>query len=170
MATTAHAPRLRRLVAAATLALVGNIFVGSTFVGNTFAAAVDAAGTLMTDRLRAVSHQKECRVATTGRRTGNPHTVTTWFVVEGDSIYLGTLDAGRDWVRNASAARRVAIDFGTLAVTGTFTDVTDPQVAARVREALERKYWMAWFGGWFGKGPERTFRVGDLQVTGDRGA
>jgi hypothetical protein len=28
------------------------------------------------------------------------------------------------------------------------------------------KYWLAWVGSWFGKGPERTFRIDDLRAAG----
>jgi hypothetical protein len=157
LAITAGILVLRRLLAATTVAVCGCAVAAVT--------ASDA--TLVTERLRAVSHQKECRVTTMGRRSGNPHTVTTWFVVEGDTIYLGTLDVTRDWVRNARAKGQVTIDFGTLAVTGTFADVTDPEVDARVHEELKRKYWIAWLGSWFRQGPERTFRVGDLQLASD---
>jgi hypothetical protein len=157
MAITANILVLRRLLAATTLAVFGCVVAAVT--------ASDA--TLVTERLRAVSHQKECRVTTMGRRSGNPHTVTTWFVVEGDTIYLGTLDVTRDWVRNARAKGQVTIDFGTLAVTGTFADVTDPEVETRVHEALKHKNWLAWLGSWFRRSPERTFRVGDVQLVND---
>jgi deazaflavin-dependent oxidoreductase (nitroreductase family) len=42
-----------------------------------------------------------CYVTTTGRVTGNPHTIEIWFAVEGDSLFI--LAGGReraDWVRN----------------------------------------------------------------------
>jgi hypothetical protein len=159
MAITFHLRRFRvltvcRRTAVALLALLCVALASS--------APSDSA--LMTDQLRAVAHQKECRVTTAGRRTGNPHTVTTWFVADGDTIYLGTLDETRDWVRNARASGHVTLDFGSLAVTGTFGDVTDPRVDTQVRHRLQRKYWMAWIGGWFGRGPARTFRVGDVRL------
>jgi len=158
MAITSRVLMLRRLLTSVTLAV---------FASAVAAAVTASDATLVAEKLRAVAHQKECRVSTVGRRTGNPHTVTTWFVIEGDTIYLGTLDTTRDWVRNARAKGQVTIDFGTLAVTGSFADVTDPEVEAQVHEALKRKYWIAWLGSWFRQGPERTFRVSDLQLVGD---
>jgi hypothetical protein len=157
MTTTAHACMVRRLSVSMTLAALAS----------TLAAVAAPDATLVAEKLRAVSHQKDCHVTTVGRRTGNPHTVTTWFVIEGDIIYLSTLDETRDWVRNARAKGQVAIDFGTLAITGSFADVTDPEVETRVHEALKHKYWLAWLGSWFRRSPERTFRVGDVQLVND---
>ena len=50
-----------------------------------------------------------------GRKTGQPHTVTTWFAVDGETLYVPTSDRGRQWARNVlqhaarTAARRAGI-------------------------------------------------------------
>ena len=44
--------------------------------------------------------------------------------------------------------------------------VTDRTGEAHVRDLLARKYWMAWIASWFGRGPERTFRVDELTPAG----
>jgi hypothetical protein len=41
-------------------------------------------------RLAAVEGSSTCRITTRGRRSGKPHTVTIWFLVEGTTLYLGT--------------------------------------------------------------------------------
>jgi len=118
----------------------------------------------MAERLLAVRHQRECRITTTGRKSGNPHTVPVWFAVDGDTLLLSTLDATRDWVKNALATPTVTMAFDELTVRGRFRDVTGTPEEASVVEALRAKYWVAKAAGWLGKGPERTFVVDQLEV------
>jgi hypothetical protein len=113
-------------------------------------------------RLAAVRDRGTLRITTRGRRTGTPHTVTIWFVVDGTTLYLATLDVRRDWVRNVGKTPEVSLDIGGLRLHGRVTTVTDPALEARVRKLLAEKYWMAWLGSWLGKGPARTFRVDEL--------
>ena len=120
----------------------------------------------LTARLAAVKDRSTCRITTRGRRTGRPHTRTIWFVVEDTVLYLATLNARRDWVRNAQKNPEVELDLGSLRVRGRLTTITEPALEAHVRDLLARKYWMAWIGSWFGKGPERTFRVDQLTLGG----
>lgn len=111
------------------------------------------------ETLAAVRDQRTVELTTTGRRTGKPHTVSVWFVVDGEVIYLNTLDPTRDWVRNAQKTPAVRLDFGGTILAGQLQLVTDPALDARIREALRDKYWMAWVGGAVGKGPKQTFVV-----------
>ena len=120
----------------------------------------------LTARLAAVKDRSTCRITTRGRRTGRPHTRTIWFVVEDTVLYLATLNARRDWVRNAQKNPDVELDLNSLRVHGRLTTITEPALEAHVRDLLARKYWMAWIGSWFGKGPERTFRVDQLTLGG----
>jgi deazaflavin-dependent oxidoreductase (nitroreductase family) len=117
----------------------------------------------MSERLAAVRDRSTCRITTRGRKTGKPHTVTIWFVADGSTLYLGTLNARRDWVLNLQKTPDVTIDIDGVRVRGRATAIADPAADAHVRELLARKYWMAWIGSWFGKGPERTFRVEGVQ-------
>jgi deazaflavin-dependent oxidoreductase (nitroreductase family) len=113
--------------------------------------------------LGAVQSRGTLRLTTRGRRTGRPHTVTIWFVVEGPVLWLGTLSADRDWVKNVARTPAVDLDVGGVRLRGNARVVTDPATDAHVRDLLARKYWMAWLGSWFGQGPQRTFRVDDLK-------
>ena len=115
-------------------------------------------------RLAAVRDRSTCRITTRGRKSGRPHTVTVWFLVEDTTIYLGTLDARRDWVRNLERTPDVALDIDGVRVRGRAATVHDPGVDSHVRRLLAAKYWMAWIGSWFGKGPARTFRVDGLDL------
>jgi general stress protein 26 len=116
--------------------------------------------------LAAVKDQSTARITTRGRRTGKPHSRPIWFVVDGLTIYLGTLNAQRDWVRNAQKNPDVLLDFGSLRVRGQLATVTDPALEARIRELIAGKYWVAWIGSWFGARPDRTFRVDALEPPG----
>jgi F420H(2)-dependent quinone reductase len=113
-------------------------------------------------RLAAVADRSTCNITTRGRRTGKPHTVPIWFLVEGTTVYLGTLNTQRDWVRNLEKTPEVTLDVDGLRVRGRASTVRDPAVDGHVRELLAHKYWMAWLGSWFGKGPAQTFRVDDV--------
>ena len=120
----------------------------------------------LAERLAAVKDRSTCRITTRGRRTGRPHTRTIWFVVEDTVLYLATLNARRDWVRNAQKNPDVELDLGSLRVRGRLTTITEPALEAHVRDLLGHKYWMAWIASWFGTGPERTFRVDELTPAG----
>jgi len=114
-------------------------------------------------RLAAVKDRGTLRITTRGRRTGKPHTVPIWFVVEDTTLYLATLNARRDWVRNVAKTPEVELDIGGLRLRGRATTVRDPALEAHIRNMLAGKYWMAWIGSWFGKGPERTFRADGVE-------
>jgi F420H(2)-dependent quinone reductase len=118
----------------------------------------------LTARLAAVAGRSTLRITTRGRRTGRAHTVTIWFVVEGTTLYLGTLSTTRDWVRNVVKDPDVTLTVDGLRIRGRAARITDPKQDAHVRELLARKYWMAWIGSWFGKGPAATFRIDRVEL------
>jgi deazaflavin-dependent oxidoreductase (nitroreductase family) len=123
--------------------------------------SASASGTLAS-RLAAIAHRSTLRITTRGRRTGKPHTVTIWFVVDDTTVYLATLNARRDWVRNVARSPEVTLDAGDVRIHGQAHTVTDPAVESRIRSLLAGKYWAAWIGSWLGMGPDRTFRVDAL--------
>jgi len=51
-------------------------------------------------RLRRVDERRTTRMTHYGRKTGKPHEVTIWFVLDGDRLYIGTANVNRQWVRN----------------------------------------------------------------------
>jgi deazaflavin-dependent oxidoreductase (nitroreductase family) len=115
-------------------------------------------------RLAAVQERSTLRITTRGRRTGKPHSVPIWFAVDGTALYLGTLNAKRDWVRNLRKTPDVTLEVADLRLHGCAGIVTDPSLEDRIRGLLARKYWVAWIGSWFGMGPDATFRVEQLEV------
>ena len=113
-------------------------------------------------RLASVKDRGTLRITTRGRKSGRPHGVPIWFLVEGTTVFLATLNADRDWVRNAARTPEVELDLDAFRLRGRVSTVTDPGLEAHVRALLAGKYWMAWIGSWFGMGPARTFRVDGL--------
>ena len=90
----------------------------------------------------ADANEEYCYLTTTGRRTGNPHTIEIWFAVDRDVVYV--MAGGRetsDWVQNlvANPMVRLQIDEhdwdpqARLVAAGTEED-------ARVRHLLREKY------------------------------
>ncbi len=119
----------------------------------------------MTDLAR-VKDRGTLRITTRGRRTGRTHTVIIWFVVDGANLYLATLNAKRDWVRNLKKTPEVGLEVDGLRLRGRASPVADAALEQRIRELLAAKYWMAWIGSWFGMKPQGVFEV---RVTGETG-
>ena len=115
-------------------------------------------------RLAAENGRWNCRITTRGRRTGKPHSVTIWFLVDGPRLYLGTMNAKRDWVRNVLKNPLAEFEIGPVRVRGRVVPVTDPATEPpHMESAFLRKYWVARIVSWFGVKPERNFRVDDLE-------
>lgn len=109
--------------------------------------------------LASLNDHSTLQLTTLGRKTGKRHTVPVWFVVEGDTVYLGTLKLKRDWPRNAKKNGYVEIKIGETTLTGHATQITNPKQLDHVNALLVQKYWAAWLGSWFGMRPEGTFLV-----------
>ena len=70
------------------------------------------------DRLAAVKDRSSLRLTTLGRKTGKRHTVTVWFLVDGDTVYLINLRLQRDWPRNVIKDGHAELDVGGQHFTG----------------------------------------------------
>ena len=115
--------------------------------------------------LERVAATKNVRLTVRGRKSGQPRSVTIWFVRDADdAIGLGTLNDERNWVRNARANPEVELDFDGVRLAGRFADNRDAAAHERVRRGMARKYWPAHIASWFGIGQKHTFRVDDLRV------
>ena len=113
-------------------------------------------------RLAAVKDRSTLRITTRGRQTGKPHTVTIWFLVDGTTVHLGTMNARRDWVRNARRNPDVELDIGGLRLRGRLATVAVPDGDAHSAAPFLRKYWLARIASWFGVRPDAVFRVDGL--------
>ena len=93
-------------------------------------------------RLRQVAEKQTTRLTHYGRKTGKPHEVTIWFVLDGDRLYIGTANVNRQWVRNVQKTPQVKLSIAGENVEGTARVLTDRAEHERAMAAIRRKYWM----------------------------
>jgi deazaflavin-dependent oxidoreductase (nitroreductase family) len=82
-----------------------------------------------------------CYVTTTGRVTGNPHTVEIWFGIDAMTLYVlagGRYDA--DFVKNLRKAPAVAVRIGRRRFNATARVVESASEDALARRLLLEKY------------------------------
>ena len=94
------------------------------------------------ERLARVAARPTLRLTHRGRKTGRMYEVTIWFVADGDTVYLTTMDRRRHWVRNALHTPRVALQIGPERFEGTLAPVTDDADKRREYALLIGKYWI----------------------------
>ena len=90
--------------------------------------------------------QREVRLTTRGRKSGETRTVTIWFVPSSkSSIYVQHVSRRpAHWYRNLLAEQRVEVDFGDGPIAATAIPITDPAGVREVRRLIRRKYLLAW--------------------------
>ena len=93
-------------------------------------------------RLKQIAGRQTLTLTHYGRKTGKPHEVTIWFVVEGDKVYLGTANVNRQWVRNVQKTSQIRLSIGRETFEGTARFLTDRAEHQRAMAAIRRKYWM----------------------------
>jgi deazaflavin-dependent oxidoreductase (nitroreductase family) len=94
------------------------------------------------NRLRRVAGKQTTRLTHYGRKTGKPHEVTIWFVLDGDRLYIGTANVNRQWVQNVQKTPQVKLSIAGENVEGTARFLTDRAEHKRAMAAIRRKYWM----------------------------
>ena|SRR5215510_5914938 len=92
------------------------------------------------------TEQKTVRLTTRGRSSGQPRTVTIWFVVDGPRRVLVQHVAGAapHWYRNLQKDPAVSLDFGSGPISARATPIADVERVRQVLAAVRRKYWSAW--------------------------
>ncbi len=101
---------------------------------------------LLDDDLRAAD---DCRLTTTGRRTGEPRRITIWFGAVGDVVFM--LAGGRDgahWVRNIQANPLVRVEIRRRTFEGRGRVVEGEADDPVARQALAAKYGTKWLTTW----------------------
>ena len=93
-------------------------------------------------RLRQVAGKQTTRLTHYGRKTGKPHEVTIWFVLDGDRLYIGTANVNRQWVQNVQKTPQVKLSIAGENVEGTARFLTDRAEHERAMAVVRRKYWM----------------------------
>jgi deazaflavin-dependent oxidoreductase (nitroreductase family) len=97
--------------------------------------------------------KKTVRLTTRGRSSGQPRTVSIWFVADGPRRILvqHVTSAPANWYRNLLKDPAVSIDFGSGPISARATPITDPQRVQHVLGAVRGKYWSAWLIQLFGR-------------------
>jgi deazaflavin-dependent oxidoreductase (nitroreductase family) len=94
------------------------------------------------ERLAAVADRPTLLLTHRGRRSGKAYGVTIWFVVDGETVYLTTMNKRRQWVRNVGETPRVGLQIGRERFEGTVSPVIDAVEKRREYDMLTRKYWI----------------------------
>lgn len=91
--------------------------------------------------LRRSSREAYCYLATKGRKSGNPHEIEIWFVVNGDSLYLmsGGMDKS-DWVKNLIKDPNAAVRIAGQTFSIRARIATDKDEEMQARELMADKY------------------------------
>jgi len=85
--------------------------------------------------------------------------VTIWFLVDGSTVYLATMNMQRQWTRNVQAYPKVVLRIGEETFPGEVEVVTDVAEMAHVVELLKKKYLIARPYLWVKGKPDGAFRV-----------
>ncbi len=75
-----------------------------------------------------------------GRRSGRPYRVRLWYAELDGRLWVGSLDARRQWVRNLAASGQAAVDFGRGPRPCRFLKIDDPRELARYERAIEHRH------------------------------
>ena len=111
------------------------------------------------ERLARVGRKSTCRLTHYGRKSGRPYEVTIWLLVDGDIVYLTTMNMQRQWTRNVQANPQVLLRVGGETFAGGIEMVSDEAEMAHVIELLKKKYWLARPYLWLKGKPDGAFRV-----------
>jgi len=93
-------------------------------------------------RLRRVAGSQTTRLTHYGRKTGKPHEVTIWFVLDDDKLYLGSANVNRQWVRNVQKTPKIKLSISSETFEGNARFLTDRAEHERAMTAIRRKYWV----------------------------
>jgi deazaflavin-dependent oxidoreductase (nitroreductase family) len=91
--------------------------------------------------LERLSREAFCYLTTTGRISGEPHTIEIWFALEGSTVFMLSGGGRRsDWVRNLIALPDVKVRIGDRELSGRARIVTDEDESEAARELVVAKY------------------------------
>jgi deazaflavin-dependent oxidoreductase (nitroreductase family) len=93
-------------------------------------------------RLQRFAGKHTLRLTHFGRKTGQPHEVTIWFVFDGRRMYLATANVNRQWVKNVMKTPRVHLVIAREGFDGEVRFIADPVERDAVLKKFQSKYWM----------------------------
>src|SRR3954471_16372299 len=81
-----------------------------------------------------------CYLTTTGRVTGQPHTIEIWFALDGRTLYMLSGSHSSDWVKNLMRAPDVVVRLGEASFEGRARVVEQTDEDALARRLILAKY------------------------------
>ena len=81
-----------------------------------------------------------CYLTTTGRVTGQPHTIEIWFALDGRTLFMLSGSHTSDWVKNLLRAPDVAVRLGETTFAGHARVVEQADEDALARRLVVEKY------------------------------
>jgi deazaflavin-dependent oxidoreductase (nitroreductase family) len=103
------------------------------------------------NRLHRVAGARSLLLTHLGRKSGKPHQVRIWFVVDGDRFFIGTANIERHWVRNVQKTPQVKLAIAGASFEGDARFLTDPAEREHAMSCMRSKYWIFypifWLGG-----------------------
>jgi deazaflavin-dependent oxidoreductase (nitroreductase family) len=81
-----------------------------------------------------------CYLTTTGRVTGQPHTIEIWFALDGRTLYMLSSSHSSDWVKNLLRAPDIAVRLGETIFVGRARVVAQADEDALARRLVLEKY------------------------------
>ena len=93
-------------------------------------------------RLQRVQGKHTLRLTHYGRKTGQPHEVTIWFLFDGERMYLATANVNRQWVKNVVKTPRVHLTVVGEEFDGEVRFINDRAERNGVLKKFQNKYWM----------------------------
>ena len=86
------------------------------------------------------SGQSSVKLVHRGRRSGRVYTVTVWFIEKAGTVWIASLDASRNWVRNVQNSDEVELDFGQGAKSYFVEELLAGPEVEQFRAAISAKY------------------------------
>lgn len=93
-------------------------------------------------RLNRVAGARTLMLTHYGRKSGRPYKVKIWFVVDGDKVYIGTVDVSHQWIRNVQKNPRVRLSIARESFNGEARFLDSNVEHEHAMALLRRKYWL----------------------------
>jgi deazaflavin-dependent oxidoreductase (nitroreductase family) len=95
---------------------------------------------LMIPTLQQFADDDFCYLTTTGRVSGQPHTIEIWFALDRHTLYMLSGSHTSDWVKNLLRAPDVAVRLGATTFVGRARVVEQANQDALARRLVVEKY------------------------------
>jgi deazaflavin-dependent oxidoreductase (nitroreductase family) len=100
--------------------------------------------------LQGLESSWNCRLTTTGRKSGEARNVTIWFALGDGRVYLTGSKSNPHWCRNIRANDAVRLEIGGRQLAGRARVIDDPDEVIAIRQRFVDRYLLARFSRPFG--------------------